>query len=59
MILLLAPKQQGPLSHPPWGSQVGDLALDFELPTLSGGMVSQEQLRASGRPFLLYFFAIW
>ena len=46
-------------SVPPVGWRVGERAPDFELTTLSGSSVSLSQLRASGKPFILYFFATW
>ena len=41
------------------GWEVGDRAPDFMIATLSGGAISLDTLRASEKPFLLYFFATW
>ncbi len=43
----------------PVGWHIGERAPDFELATLSGSSVSLGQLRAAGKPFILYFFATW
>ena len=48
-----------PERSPTVGWEVGDRAPDFMIATLSGGTISLDTLRASEKPFLLYFFATW
>ncbi len=48
-----------PERSPTVGWEVGDRAPDFMIATLSGGTISLDALRASEKPFLLYFFATW
>jgi cytochrome oxidase Cu insertion factor (SCO1/SenC/PrrC family) len=41
------------------GPEVGNLAPSFVVRSLDGNIVTLEDVRAGGRPFILFFFATW
>lgn len=65
----LQPISRCPLRVPPIGSEqsspsrvrngMGQLAPPFSVSTLDGKPITNADLRATGKPYILYFYATW